>query len=123
LLLALASNDESAELLRRIGVTREDIREAAARLAPANGARLIDDPAASREVDDVLAAAEEEVAGFGHDELRPAHVVLGLLKESEGDAAGVLESFGATLDGLRLEALELFAEQDAELFELPRLRA
>jgi len=60
--------------------------------------------------------AIEEVEGFGHAMVRNGHLLLGLIKEPDGVAGRVLESFGATLDGMRHEVLEFFAEIDEEGF-------
>ena len=57
-----------------------------------------------RFTDDVRRAvvlAEEEARGLGHPELRPEHLVIGLLAEREGPAAAALFEMGLSLDVVR----------------------
>lgn len=54
----------------------------------------------------VLVLAGEEARRFGREAVDTPHVLLGLVREGQGVAAGVLESLGATLDALR-EAVEV----------------
>ena len=60
----------------------------------------------------VLALAGEEAQRFGRDAVDTPHLLLGLVREGRGVAAGVLESLGAKLDTLRA-AVETLPE-DAE---------
>lgn len=54
-----------------------------------------------------LATARGIAAAFGHHELRPVHVALGLIREGENPAVAVLHASGAAVPTLRrdLEAL------------------
>ena len=54
----------------------------------------------------VLVLAGEEARRFGREAVDTPHVLLGLVREGQGVAAGVLESLGAELDTLR-EAVEV----------------
>ena len=60
----------------------------------------------------VLALAGEEAQRFGRDAVDTPHLLLGLVREGRGVAAGVLESLGAKFDTLRA-AVETLPE-DAE---------
>ena len=57
----------------------------------------------------VLTLAAEEAQRLGRDAVDTPHLLLGLVREGQGVAAGVLESLGATLDTLR-EAVEALPE-------------
>ena len=60
----------------------------------------------------VLALAGEEAQRFGREAVDTPHLLLGLVREGQGGAAGVLEGLGAKLDALR-EAVAALPE-DAE---------
>ena len=62
----------------------------------------------------VLALAGEEAQRFGRDAVGTPHLLLGLVREGQGVAAGVLESLGAKLDPLREAVEALPADGDGE---------
>ena len=64
----------------------------------------------------VLVLAGEEAQRFGREAVDTSHLLLGLVREGQGAAAGVLESLGAKLDALRaaVEALPADAEGEQE---------
>jgi hypothetical protein len=49
----------------------------------------------------VVVAAQKEAHAANNDEIRPEHLVLGLLAEPEGIAARVIETLGVALDAVR----------------------
>jgi Clp amino terminal domain, pathogenicity island component len=66
----------------------------------------------------VVVAAQEAARAAGHDQIRPDHLVLGLLAEPEGLAARVIVAQGVSLDRIREVAtatLPAAAEQVPEL--------
>ncbi|HWE63480.1 MAG TPA: Clp protease N-terminal domain-containing protein, partial [Chloroflexota bacterium] len=118
LLLGLISVHESlaAGVLRNLGVVQERVRSAVEHIigrgeTPADGP-LNFTPRA-------VAAAALAVSEAGRMQRRtdalvePEHLLLGLLREGEGIAAGVLESFGVTLDRARAQTLEAIVTQMA----------
>ena len=115
ILLALLSDVRIRDLLFRLGMTKTDVRSAIEREI-VKGPRLVIDVVEMRteEVRDVIDSTLEEVDGFGHTMVRSGHLLLGLLKASDGVARKVLEGFGTTLDGARHEVLEFLADLDAE---------
>ena len=58
----------------------------------------------------VLVLAGEEAQRFGREAVDTPHLLLGLVREGQGVAAGVLESLGAELDPLR-EAVDALPEE------------
>jgi ATP-dependent Clp protease ATP-binding subunit ClpC len=54
----------------------------------------------------VLALAVDEAQGLGHDYIGTEHLLLGLVREGEGIAAGILRDFGA-FDKVREQTLAL----------------
>src|SRR5205823_2724115 len=59
-----------------------------------------------------LAEAREVAADLGHSYVGTEHLLLGLLAEGKGVAAGVLQSSGITLDRARLEMLAVIGGPD-----------
>ena len=53
----------------------------------------------------VLTLAQDEAQRFNHNYLGTEHLLLGLVREGEGIAAGVLASLGVTPDRTRAEVL------------------
>lgn len=53
----------------------------------------------------VLTLVQEEAQRFNHDYIGTEHLLLGLIREGEGIAAGVLESLGVNLAKVRSEVI------------------
>ncbi|MFH1382630.1 MAG: ATP-dependent Clp protease ATP-binding subunit [Chloroflexota bacterium] len=58
----------------------------------------------------VIELAIDEARRLGHTHIGTEHLLLGLLHEGEGVAAGVLDSFGVTLDQTRTEVLRVLSQ-------------
>jgi ATP-dependent Clp protease ATP-binding subunit ClpA len=61
----------------------------------------------------VIELAVDEAKQLGHHYVGTEHLLLGLVREGEGIAAGVLESMGATMKRVRRETLRLLSGQGA----------
>ena len=57
----------------------------------------------------VIELAIDESRRMGQSHLGPEHILLGLIREGEGIASGVIESLGITLSAVRTRLLELLA--------------
>lgn len=55
----------------------------------------------------VLSLAHEEALRFQHNYIGTEHLLLGLIREGEGIAAGVLESLGVNLEKVRTQTIRL----------------
>src|ERR671928_184783 len=55
----------------------------------------------------VLQLAQEEAQRFNHNYIGTEHLLLGLVREGEGIAAGVLESLGVSLEKVRAQVIEV----------------
>ena len=55
----------------------------------------------------VLVHASEAAREFKHDAIGPEHILLGSLRENEGDAARVLESFELTAERVRAQIVRI----------------
>jgi ATP-dependent Clp protease ATP-binding subunit ClpA len=62
----------------------------------------------------VVVLSQEEARRLHHNYIGTEHVLLGLLGESEGIAARVLDGFGMSLDGVRLEVVAMVGEGQYE---------
>jgi PPOX class probable F420-dependent enzyme len=58
----------------------------------------------------VLVLAQEEAQRLNHNYIGTEHLLLGLVREGEGIAAGVLEGMGATMGTVRTEVLKLLTD-------------
>src|SRR6266550_1799469 len=59
----------------------------------------------------VLRLAQEEAQRFQHNYIGTEHLLLGLIREGEGIGAGVLESFGLSLQEVRAKTIQVLNEQ------------
>src|SRR5436189_5396015 len=57
----------------------------------------------SNRVKEVISLSREEALRLGHDYIGTEHLVLGMIREGEGVAVGVLKKLGVTIDELRGE--------------------
>jgi ATP-dependent Clp protease ATP-binding subunit ClpC len=55
----------------------------------------------------VLSLAQEEAQRFNHRYVATEHLLLGLVREGKGIAAGVLESLGVNLETLRTQTIQM----------------
>jgi hypothetical protein len=62
----------------------------------------------------VIELAVDEARKLGHDHVGPEHVLLGLVREGEGIASGILESLGVSMEMVRAKVLELLKEPGPE---------
>src|SRR5450759_1067431 len=61
----------------------------------------------------VLTLAQDEAQRFNHNYIGTEHLLLGLVREGEGIAAGVLESLGVSLDKVRHEVIRVLSQSSS----------
>jgi len=61
----------------------------------------------------VIEIAIEEAKGLGHSHVGTEHLLLGLAREGEGIAVGVLKSFGLAMERVRQETLTIIGQPHA----------
>src|SRR5918993_1264160 len=61
----------------------------------------------------VLTLAQDEAQRLGHNYIGTEHLLLGLVREGEGIAAGVLESLGVNLDKVRHEVIRVLSQSSS----------
>ena len=63
----------------------------------------------------VIELAVEEARRLGHNYIGTEHLLLGLVREGEGIAAGVLESLGVSLEKVRQKVIQSVSQQPSRL--------
>jgi ATP-dependent Clp protease ATP-binding subunit ClpC len=112
ILLGLIREEEgvAAKVLVSMGVTLSKVRSAVeyiiGRGEKATTGEIGLTPRAKR----VIELAIDEARRLGHNYIGTEHLLLGLLHEGEGVAAGVLESFGITLEQARAEVVRALSQ-------------
>jgi len=119
ILLGLAREEEgvAAKVLTSLGVSLSKIRSAVEFISsrgerPSTGETGLT-PRAKR----VIELAIDEARQLVHNYIGTEHLLLGLLREGEGVAAGVLDSLGVTLERARAETAQVLSQG------VPRSRA
>src|SRR5579884_3003381 len=108
LLGVLEVNDPIIEcVLSRLQVSTPRLRQALEFVIGRGNKALISEPILGSAAKEVLRHAEEEAAEMGEELTGIEHLLLGLLKDSEGIAVGVLESFGLYLESVRQHITDL----------------
>jgi ATP-dependent Clp protease ATP-binding subunit ClpC len=112
ILLGLAREEEgvAAKVIINLGVSLNKVRSAVEFIStrgekPSTGETGLT-PRAKR----VIELAIDEARQMGHNYIGTEHLLLGLLREGEGVAAGVLESLGITLERARAEIVHIFSQ-------------
>jgi len=116
ILLGLIREEEgvAAKVLVNMSVTLSKVRSAVeyiiGRGEKATTGEIGLTPRAKR----VIELAIDEARRLGHNYIGTEHLLLGLLHEGEGVAAGVLESFGITLEQARAEVVRALSQTAAK---------
>jgi len=112
-LLGLVKESEgvAARVLGNLGVDLTKIRSAVEFIIgrgerPVSGENIGLTPRAKK----VIELAVDEARRMSHHYIGTEHLLIGLLREGEGVAAGVLESLGVTLDKVRAETQKLLSQ-------------
>ncbi len=112
ILLGLIREEEgvAAKVLNNLGISLPKVRSAVEfivkRGEKAGTGEIGLTPRAKR----VIELAIDAARNLGHNYIGTEHLLLGLLQEGEGIAAGVLESFGITLEQTRAEVVRVLSQ-------------
>src|SRR3989304_584123 len=110
LLLALLQEDRCIALaaLRNLGADLQAIRHAVGKLfPPPEYAPMPENAQPTRRARHAVAFAMEEAQALHHPCVGTGHLLLGLLRERESVAAGILRSCGVELEAVRAEILAI----------------
>jgi ATP-dependent Clp protease ATP-binding subunit ClpA len=124
LLLGLAREDEgvTAKVLANLGVELEKLRRAVEFIIRRGVPSPSGDVGLTPRAHTVLALALEDARRLGQAAVEPEHLLLGLVHEGEGMAAGVLESLGLVLERVWEQTLESLGVPPGERPEPPHPR-
>lgn len=100
----------AAEVLAKLGVRQAKVR-AAVEFIAGRGARQPAEHGLTPRARKVLELAWDEAMTLGHEYIGTEHLLLGLVREGEGIAAGVLESLGVKLEVLRARTLDVLLQR------------
>jgi ATP-dependent Clp protease ATP-binding subunit ClpC len=120
LLLGIVREEEgvAARVLRDLGVTLLKARETVEFIVPRGKHEIIGELGLTPRTNTVIILAKEEANSLNHHYIGTEHLLLGIIREGEGIAAGVLESLGLNLEAIRQEVLKVFEEKPAT--DLPK---
>jgi ATP-dependent Clp protease ATP-binding subunit ClpA len=114
LLLGLLRHDEptTSDVLVANGVTLEKARTAVGFIVPqGEGPTPPSEITLSPRTKKVIELSNDEAVKLGSASVRPAHLLLALVREGEGIACGVIESLGVPLDKVRQDVLSALSRE------------
>ena len=121
ILLGLIREEEgvAAKVLNSLGITLNKVRSAVEYIIGRGEKPSAGEVGLTPRAKRVIELAIDEARNLGHNYIGTEHLLLGLLHEGEGIAAGVLGSFGLTLDQARAETTRVLS-QGLSRSKLPR---
>ena len=111
-LLGLVREDDgtAAQVLKNMGVDLAKVRTAVEFIIGSGDRPAEHELGLTPRAKRVIELAIDESRQLGHNYLGTEHLLLGLVREGEGIAAGVLESLGVNLDKVRHEMIRVISE-------------
>lgn len=94
-------------ILTSLNVSPKELRDAVEFVIGRGNRPVAGEPVLSEAVRTVLEYAKREAQGVRAPEIRPEHMLLGLMRESKGIASGVLESFEITYERAHAQVVRL----------------
>ena len=112
LLLGLVREGEgvAAKVLSNMGVELNKVRSAVEFIIGRGDRAVMGDIGLTPRAKKVIELAVDEARRLGHHYIGTEHLLLGLVREGEGIAAGVLESLGVSLDKVRAEVTRILSQ-------------
>jgi len=121
LLLGLLRVEEGpgAQVLRNLGIELEMIREKIVYIIGQGNQVVLDEIGLTPRAKKGIELAVDEARRLNQHYIGTEHFLLGLIREGEGIAAGVLEGFGVTLEQARAEVLRIDQLQESGTDTVP----
>jgi ATP-dependent Clp protease ATP-binding subunit ClpC len=112
ILLGLVREDEgvAAKVLLNLGVGLSKVRSAVEFIIERNEKPSTGDIGLTPRAKRVIELAIDEARSLGHNYIGTEHLLLGLLREGEGIAASVLDSFSINLERTRAEIVRVISQ-------------
>jgi ATP-dependent Clp protease ATP-binding subunit ClpC len=114
ILLGLVRESEgvAAKVLSNLGIELSNVRSKVEFLVGRGERQVMGEIGLTPRAKKVIELAVDEARRLGHHYIGTEHLLLGLIREGEGVAAGVLESLGVTLDQARSEIITVLTTND-----------
>src|SRR5437660_1495424 len=112
LLLGLVREGDgvAAKVLANLGVELNKVRSAVEFIIGRGDRAVMGEIGLTPRAKKVIELAVDEARRLGHHYIGTEHLLLGLVREGEGIAAGVLESLGVSLDKVRAEVTRILSQ-------------
>ena len=112
ILLGLVREEEgvAAKVLTNLGVGLNKVRSAVEFISGRSEKPSTGETGLTSRAKRVIELAIDEARNLGHSYIGTEHLLLGLLREGEGVAAGVLDSLGVTLERARAEITHILSQ-------------
>jgi ATP-dependent Clp protease ATP-binding subunit ClpA len=104
----------AARVLANLGVTLPKVRSAVEFIVGRGDGLVVDDPGLTPRARKVIELAMDEARLLNNHYIGTEHLLLGLIREGDGIAAGVLESLGVSLLAARAKVLYVIDGQPLE---------
>jgi len=116
LLLGLVREGEgiAAQVLTNLGVELNKVRNAVEFIIGRGERMVVGDISLTPRAKRVIELSIEEARRLGHNYIGTEHLLLGLVREGEGIAAGVLESLGVNLEKVRAQVVQLVSQNPTD---------
>src|SRR4051812_27871901 len=115
LLLGLVREGEgvAAKVLANLGVDLNKVRSAVEFIIGRGERTVTGDIGLTPRAKKVIELSVEEARRLNHNYIGTEHLLLGLVREGEGIAAGVLESLGVSLDKVRQQVMQVVSQSSS----------
>src|SRR5213075_132482 len=112
LLLGLVREGDgvAAKVLNNLGVELSKVRSAVEFIIGRGEKSVAGEIGLTPRAKKVIELAVEEARRLNHNYIGTEHLLLGLVREGEGIAAGVLESLGVNLEKVRTQAIQVVSQ-------------
>ena len=101
----------AAKVLGNAGIELETARRAVEFIIGRGDRIVLGDIGLTPRANKVIELARDEARLLNHDYIGTEHLLLGLVREGQGIACGVLESLGVTLEKVRTETLQVLNQE------------
>lgn len=113
LLLGLVREEDggAAKVLHNLGVELNKVRSAVEFIIGRGDRVVLGEVDLTPRSKVVIAIANDEARRLNHDYIGTEHLLLGLVREGEGIAAGVLKSLGVDLEKVRTQTIQVLNKE------------
>src|SRR3954451_24073350 len=119
LLLGLVREGEgvAAKVLGNLGVELNKVRSAVEFIIGRGDRMVVGEIGLTPRAKKVIELAVDEARRLGHHYIGTEHLLLGVVREGEGLAAGVLESLGVNLEKVHTETIQVLSQSNCPHYD------